>query len=139
MVKKFEKFHKIRHDVGRAKPFRKLVPGECIFMAVDSCDLDEKQTEAGSVVLRRYVRDRKDAILSVNIPPRYFKTKKSLGTRMGGGKGSLDRKVAPIKKGTVIFIVKFDQPLQEKKHFFSVMRVVASKLPLKKYRVICSE
>ncbi|OQV15865.1 putative 39S ribosomal protein L16, mitochondrial [Hypsibius exemplaris] len=75
---------------------------------------------------RKIDPDRMFAVWRVD-PPWYSVTKKSVGTRMGGGKGAINHYVAPIKAGRVIIEVGGNCSFQEVQR---VMEDVALKLPV---------
>lgn len=53
-------------------------------------------------------------------------TKKGLGQRMGGGKGSIDHYVTPVKKGRIIFEIGGKGSYEE---VFPYLRSLASRMP----------
>ena len=65
--------------------------------------MTKKQLESARMVISRTCNRKVKLIIRVNT---FFPvTKKSLGVRMGGGKGAIDHEVAVVKAGHVLFEV----------------------------------
>lgn len=83
------------------------------------------QIEACRVAINRHLKRK--AKVWIRIFPHKPVTKKPLETRMGKGKGNVDRWVAVVKPGTMLFEVGACGEQQAK----LALRLAASKLPLR--------
>lgn len=84
------------------------------------------QMESGRLTLVRTI-GRKDSTIKLQVFPHIPVTKKSLGVRMGGGKGAVDKFVAYVKAGKMIFEYDCPEPALAKK----ACTAVEYKLPIK--------
>ena len=75
--------------------------GDFGLVALDYGFITARQIEAGRIALTRYIK--RGGKVWIRIFPDYPYTKKPAETRMGSGKGSLERWVAPVKPGQVLF------------------------------------
>nr|YP_010428259.1 ribosomal protein L16 [Prosopanche panguanensis]USN93708.1 ribosomal protein L16 [Prosopanche panguanensis] len=84
-----------------------------------------KQLEAGRKVMTRYFK--RSGKFWIRIFPDKPITKRSVGKRMGSGKGSTENWVAVIKPGRILYEVDNVSETLAKKTF----KIVSSKLPVK--------
>jgi large subunit ribosomal protein L16 len=87
--------------------------------------ITSRQLEAARRVIIRYLR--KGGKLWIRIFPQKPVTKKGTEVPMGGGKGSVDRYVFPVKPGRIIFELEGIKEEQAKEAF----RKASDKLPVK--------
>ena len=99
---KFAKFQKIRVS-GVAQCCNSVAFGSYGLVAGKNVKLTGKQLEAIRKVVSRTMN--RNGALYMRVFPQLPKTKKPVGTRMGGGKSSVEEWIAPVRKGTVILEV----------------------------------
>ncbi|MCD6471390.1 50S ribosomal protein L16 [bacterium] len=99
--------------------------GEYGLKAVETKWINSRQIEAARRVITRYLK--KGGKLWIRIFPHHPVTVKSAETPMGGGKGSVDHYVAPVKTGTILFELR-GIPEEKAKEAF---RYASDKLPIK--------
>ena len=87
--------------------------------------ITQRQIEAARRAIIRYLR--KGGKMWIRIFPDKPVTKKGQEVPMGGGKGSVDHYVAPVKEGRVVFEVDGISEEQAREAF----RMASDKLPLK--------
>lgn len=75
--------------------------GDFALQAVESGKLDSRQIEAGRIAMTRHIK--RGGKVWIRVFPDLPVSKKPAETRMGSGKGGLDRWVAPIRPGRVLF------------------------------------
>ena len=93
--------------------------------SMDFARITGRQIEAARIAITRKVR--RGAKLWIRIFPHKPVTKKPAEVRMGKGKGDIDRYVAPIKKGTMLYeIAGVDEDLAKE-----ALRLASNKLPVK--------
>jgi large subunit ribosomal protein L16 len=100
---KYRKWHKGR---SRGISFRgnKISFGSFGLMSLGTHWISARQIEAARRVIIRYLR--KGGKLWIRIFPHKPVTKKGTEVPMGGGKGSVDHYVFPIKPGRIIFEIE---------------------------------
>ncbi|MFC1842785.1 50S ribosomal protein L16 [Candidatus Dependentiae bacterium] len=110
---------------GRSKGARELAFGEYGIQAVESCWLSAQQIEAMRVTVSR--RTKKFGKMFLRVFPDKPITKKPAETRMGKGKGNVDRWVAVVKRERIIFELKgvSEEVARE------ICKAASHKLPLK--------
>ena len=99
---KFAKFRKIRVS-GVAQCCNSVAFGSYGLVAGKNVKLTGKQLEAIRKVVSRTMN--RNGALYMRVFPQLPKTKKPVGTRMGGGKSGVEEWIAPVRKGTVILEV----------------------------------
>ena len=110
---------------GNANRGTKLSFGDYGLQTLDRGWIKNNQIEACRVTINRYLK-RKGNVW-IRIFPHKPVSKKPAEVRMGKGKGDIDRYVAPIKKGTMIYeIAGVDEDLARE-----AMRLASNKLPVK--------
>lgn len=97
---KFRKYMKGRNR-GKAYNGNQLNSGTIGFKAVEAGRIDSRQIEAARIAMTRHVK--RQAKIWIRVFPDKPLTAKPLETRMGKGKGSIDKWVMNIKPGRVIF------------------------------------
>jgi large subunit ribosomal protein L16 len=75
--------------------------GEFGIVALEPCWINSNQIEAARVAMTRFIK--RGGQVWIKIFPDKPITLKPLGTRMGSGKGAVDRWVAVVKPGRVMF------------------------------------
>ena len=97
---KFRKQQKGRNR-GKATRGNKVYEGDFGLQALDLGQITSNQIEAASVAMTRYIK--RGGQVWIKIFPDKPVTAKPIGTRMGKGKGSVEKWVAPVKPGRVMF------------------------------------
>lgn len=110
---------------GRASQKTELNFGSFGLKAQTSSWVSSRQIEAARRAMTRYIQ--RGGKVWIRIFPDKPVTVKGSEVPMGGGKGAVDRFVAPVKAGTVIF--EIDGVTEEIAH--KAMSLAAYKLPLK--------
>lgn len=120
--KKFKKFNL----KGTKQNKKKLCFGFSGLQSLDTGRLSTKQIETCIQTLRKKLKPL-DAKIWVRINPNISVTKKASSVRMGKGKGAIDRYVAFVRKGQVLFeISKINKSNADR-----ILRTTSSKLPIK--------
>lgn len=121
---KYRKPHKVSYE-GKAKGNSYVAFGEYGIMALDGCWLDARQIEAARIAISK--RLGKTGKMWIRIFPHMSLTKKPLEVRMGSGKGALEKYVAVVKTGTIMFEVSniSDEMVR------SAFKAAGNKLPIK--------
>ncbi len=86
---------------GKALRGNVISNGEFGLVATEPCWIRSNQIEAARIAMTRYTK--RGGRVWIKIFPDKPVTVKPLGTRMGSGKGSVDRWVAVVKPGRVMF------------------------------------
>ena len=110
---------------GRSKGARTVAFGDYGLQAVEPAWVTAQQIEAIRVTVTRKIK--KVGKLWLRIFPQKPVTKKPAETRMGKGKGNVDKWVAVVKRERVILEIN-GVTEQEAKH---ILRLAAYKLPMK--------
>ena len=97
---KYRKQQKGRNR-GKATRGNKVVYGEYGIQALELGEITSNQIEAARVAMTRHIK--RGGKVWINIFPDKPLTAKPIGTRMGKGKGSVERWVARVKPGRVMF------------------------------------
>ena len=121
---KHRKVHKGRVR-GIATKGNKVSFGEYGLQSIDFSRITGRQIEAARIAITRKVK--RGAKLWIRIFPHKPVSKKPAEVRMGKGKGDIDRYVAPIKKGTMLFeIAGVNEELARE-----ALRLASGKLPVR--------
>ena len=99
---KFAKFQKITLS-GVAQKCNSVAFGSYGLVVGENVKMTGKQIEAIRKVVSRTMN--RNGALYMRIFPQLPRTKKPVGTRMGGGKSGVEEWIAPVRKGTVILEV----------------------------------
>ncbi len=86
---------------GRATRGTEVSFGSFGLMGMESCWISSRQIEAARRIILRYLK--KGGKLWIRVFPDKPVTRKGTEVPMGGGKGSVDHYVFPIKPGRIIF------------------------------------
>ena len=86
---------------GKALRGNKITNGEYGLVAMEPAWIKSNQIEAARIAMTRYTK--RGGKVWIKIFPDKPVTVKPLGTRMGSGKGAVDRWVAVVKPGRVMF------------------------------------
>lgn len=99
--------------------------GDYGIKALETRWITARQIEAVRRVLTRYLR--KGGKMWIRIFPDKPVTSKGSEVPMGGGKGSVDRYVSPVKAGTILFEISgIDKDIAKQ-----AIRLASHKLPIK--------
>ena len=129
---KYRRVHRLPYD-GHAKGNTKVTQGEYGLMAKEGAWITSNQIEAARVAMTRYMK--RGGKVWINIFPHMPLTKKSIGTRMGKGKGAVEAWVAVVKEGKILFeIAGVDEATARE-----ALRLASHKLPIKTKFVIKEE
>ena len=97
---KFRKQQKGRNR-GKATRGNKVYDGDFGLQALELGQITSNQIEAARVAMTRYIK--RGGQVWIKIFPDKPVTAKPIGTRMGKGKGNVEKWVAPVKPGRVMF------------------------------------
>ena len=86
---------------GRAMRGNKIAHGEYGLVALEPAWITNRQIEAARIAMTRYMK--RGGKVWINIFPHMPKTAKPLEVRMGSGKGAVDKWVAVVKEGKIMF------------------------------------
>jgi large subunit ribosomal protein L16 len=75
--------------------------GDFALQATEAGKLDSRQIEASRIAMTRHIK--RGGKVWIRVFPDLPVSKKPAETRMGSGKGGLDKWIAPIRRGRVIF------------------------------------
>lgn len=121
---KFRKPHRVSYE-GKAKGAKYVDFGEYGLQATEGAWVTANQIEAARIAMTRYMK--RVGKVWIRIFPHMALTKKPLEVRMGGGKGSPEKFVAVVKKGTIMFeIGEVDEEIARE-----ALRLASAKLPVK--------
>ena len=110
---------------GRSKGARELEFGDYGIQALECCWLSAQQIEAMRVSVSR--KTKKVGKMFLRVFPDKPVTKKPAETRMGKGKGAVEKWVAVVKRGRVICeVLGLDETMARE-----LLKLAAYKLPLK--------
>ncbi len=121
---KYRRVHRIKYE-GKAKGNTELHFGDYGLMAMEGAWITNNQIEAARVAMTRYMK--RGGRVYINIFPHMPKTAKPLEVRMGSGKGAVDKWVAVVKKGKILFEISdvTEEVARE------ALRLASHKLPIK--------
>lgn len=97
---KYRKQHRLPYT-GKAKGNLKLNQGDYGLMAKEGAWITANQIEAARIAMTRFMK--RGGKVYVNIFPHMPVTAKAIGSRFGGGKGTVDHYVAVVKAGKIMF------------------------------------
>ncbi len=103
LMPKRTKYRKQQKGRNRGKSYRgsSIAFGEIAIKAVEAGRIDSRQIEAARIAMTRHVK--RQAKTWIRVFPDKPLTKKPLETRMGKGKGAVDKWVMNIKPGRIIY------------------------------------
>jgi len=99
---KYRKQHRLSYE-GKAKGNTKLSYGEYGLMSCEGSYITAQQIEAARIAMTRFMK--RGGQVWINIFPHLPLTQKPLGVRQGKGKGNVEKWVAVVKKGKIMFEV----------------------------------
>ena len=97
---KYRKPHRLSYE-GKSKGNTKLNFGEYGLMTKEGAWITGRQIEAARIAMTRYMK--RGGRVWINIFPHLALTKQPLETRMGKGKGNVEKWVAVVKEGKIMF------------------------------------
>jgi large subunit ribosomal protein L16 len=121
---KYRKAHRGRMK-GVARRGNAVAFGEYGLQALEPCWMTSRQIEAARRAIVRHVR--RGGKVWIRVFPDKPVTKRAAETRMGGGKGAVDRWVAVVKPGRIVFEIAGVQEDAAREAF----RLAGHKLPIK--------
>ena len=97
------KYRKVQKGRNRGKSYKgcNIAFGEIALKATEAGRIDSRQIEAARIAMTRHVK--RQAKSWIRVFPDKPLTKKPLETRMGKGKGGVEKWVMNIKPGRIIF------------------------------------
>ena len=121
---KYRRVHRLPYD-GKAKGNTKLTNGEYGLQAKEGAWITSNQIEVARIAMTRYMK--RGGKVWITIFPHLPLTSKAIGTRMGKGKGSVDKWVAVVKEGKIMFEISgvTEDVARE------ALRLASHKLPIK--------
>lgn len=123
---KYRKTHRLRGDVnGVATRGTYISFGQFGLKAMQGGEISSRQIEAARRAMTRYIK--RGGKIWIRIFPHKAITQKAAEVPMGSGKGALEKYVAAIKAGTIMFEMD-GVPRELAKE---AMRLAAQKLPVK--------
>ena len=116
---KYRRVHRLKYE-GKAKGNVVLTNGDYGLKAMEGAWITNNQIEAARVAMT-------GGKVWINIFPHMPKTAKPLEVRMGSGKGAVDKWVAVVKEGKILFeIAGVSEEIARE-----ALRLAAHKLPIK--------
>lgn len=103
MMPKRTKYRKVMKGRNRGKAFRgsSIAYGDFAIKAIAAGRIDSRQIEAGRISMTRHIK--REGKTWIRVFPDKPLTKKPLETRMGKGKGAVERWVMNVKPGRIIY------------------------------------
>ena len=121
---KYRRVHRLPYE-GRAKGNTTLSFGEFGLQAKEGAWITANQIEAARVAMTRYMK--RGGKVWINIFPHLPLTQKPLGTRQGKGKGNVEKWVAVVKEGKIMFeVAGVSEEIARE-----ALRLASHKLPIK--------
>ena len=123
---KYRKSHRLRHNTeGKATSGARLAFGAYGLKAMMGGEISGRQIEAARRAMTRYIK--RGGKIWIRIFPHKPVTQKAAEVPMGSGKGSIEKYVAGIQAGTILFEMDGVDEVSAKE----AMRLASQKLPLK--------
>lgn len=135
LMPKRVKYRKTHRGRMRGKAWRgsDIAFGEYALQALEPCWMSSRQIEAARRAIMRYIR--RGGKLWIRVFPDKPVTKRAAETRMGSGKGAVDRYVAVVKPGRIIFeLAGVDEETARE-----AMRLASHKLPISTKFIVRTE
>ena len=121
---KYRRVHRLPYE-GHSKGNTTLDKGTYGLQALEGAWITANQIEASRVAMTRYMK--RGGKVWINIFPHLPLTGKPIGTRMGKGKGAVDKWVAVVKEGKIMFeIADIDEATARE-----ALRLASHKLPIR--------
>jgi len=129
LMPKKTKYRKVQRGrrKGVSKGARTVAFGEYGLQAVEPAWLTAQQIESMRITLSRSIKKEKDSKMYLRVFPDKPITKKPAETRMGKGKGGVDKWVAVVKRERIICEIAGVQEEEARK----ILHSAAYKLPMK--------
>ena len=121
---KYRRVHRLPFE-GHSRGNTKLSFGDYGLQAKEGAWLTSNQIEAARVAMTRYMK--RGGKVWKNIFPHLPLTQKPLGTRQGKGKGNVEKWVAVVKEGKIMFEIAGVDEATAREAF----RLASHKLPIK--------
>ena len=121
---KHRRVHRLKYE-GKSKGNTELHFGEYGLMAKEGAWITNNQIEAARIAMTRYMK--RGGKVFINIFPHMPKTAKPLEVRMGSGKGAVDKWVAVVKEGKIMFEISGVPEVVARE----ALRLASHKLPIK--------
>ena len=110
---------------GKALRGNKISNGDYGIVALEPAWIKSNQIEAARVAMTRFIK--RGGKVCIDIFPHKPITQQPAGTRMGGGKGSVEYWVAVVKPGRILFeVAEVDEATARE-----ALRLAMHKLPIK--------
>ncbi|MCA9374259.1 MAG: 50S ribosomal protein L16 [Candidatus Gracilibacteria bacterium] len=123
---KYRKTHRLRGDInGVATRGTQVAFGQYGLKAMGGAEITSRQIEAARRAMTRYIK--RGGKIWIRIFPHKAVTQKAAEVPMGSGKGALEKYVAAIKAG----VIMFEMDGVEREVAKEAMRLAAQKLPVK--------
>ncbi|MDD4036739.1 MAG: 50S ribosomal protein L16 [Bacilli bacterium] len=121
---KYRRVHRLKYE-GKSKGNTELHFGDYGLMAKEGNWISSQQIEAARIAMTRFMK--RGGKVWINIFPHLPLTKKPLEVRMGKGKGSVEKWVAVVKEGKIMFEIGgvSEEVARE------ALRLASHKLPIK--------
>ena len=101
---KFRRQHR-PHRSGVSKGGNKITFGDYGIQALEPAYVTNRQIESARIAINRHVK--RGGKVWINIFPDRPLTQKALGVRMGSGKGAVEKWVANVKPGRILFEMSY--------------------------------
>lgn len=121
---KFRKHH-VSKNIGKASRMVNVSFGSYGLKSLEPCWISSRQIESARKVITKYTR--KGGKLWIRIFPDQAVTAKGGEIPMGKGKGDVDRYVAIVKPGMIMFEVE----IASREQAYEALKLAAYKLPVK--------
>ena len=127
LIPKKQKYRRVRKGriKGPATAGNKIAFGQYALQSMGQDRVTSRQIESARQSMTRYIK--RGGKIWIRIFPHTPVTKKPVGLKMGGGKGSPEFFVAKVRKGTILFEMQGVAPEIAKE----AMRLAGHKLPIK--------
>ncbi|MBV7282093.1 50S ribosomal protein L16 [Corynebacterium ciconiae DSM 44920] len=120
------------HRRGMAKGGTRVTFGDYGIQALEPAYVTNRQIEAARIAINRHVK--RGGKVWINIFPDRPLTQKPLGVRMGSGKGPVEKWVANVKPGRILFEMSYPNEAVA----LEALRRAGQKLPMK-FRIVRKE
>lgn len=123
---KYRKSHRLRGNThGPATVGTKPVYGQFGLKTIEGCEINSRQIEAARRAMSRFIK--RGGKIWIRIFPHKPVTQKAAEVPMGSGKGTVEKYVADVRAGTVLFEMDGVEASVAKE----AMRLASQKLPVK--------
>jgi large subunit ribosomal protein L16 len=105
---KHRKQHRAKRN-GKAKGATSVAFGEYGIQVLEPAWISARQIEAARIAMTRHIK--RGGKVWINVFPDRPVTEKPAETRMGSGKGNVERWIAVVKPGRIIFEMSYPDPV----------------------------